>query len=181
MTSPHPLNIVLVGFMGSGKTTIGRLIAQRLGFQFVDSDAVIVERAGMQVAEIFSKHGEAWFRDSESSTLESLHVLQRSVISTGGGAVLREHNRPLLRQLGFVVWLTASEDVIFERISRNKKRPLLQTPNPRQTVHDLLEQRRDIYAEVAQFTVETTHLSHEKAAETVISEARRVFSWQPAA
>lgn len=167
--------------MGSGKTSIGRLVAQRLGFQFVDTDAVIVERAGMPVAEIFESHGEAWFRDEETATLRSLSVLNRAVISTGGGIVGREENHALLRALGFVVWLTASEEVIFERVSRNKKRPLLQTADPRQTVHELLEKRRGLYAAVAQFTLDTTTFSHEKTASVLIVEARRVFSWQPAA
>ena len=163
--------------MGSGKTSIGRRVAQKMGFQFVDTDSVIAERAGMRVTEIFARHGETWFRNFETSTLESMSILQRSVISTGGGVVLREENRNFLRALGFVVWLTASEDVIFERVARNKHRPLLQTPDPRKTVHDLLEQRRELYGNASQFTVETTALSHEKAANAVVAEARRVFSW----
>jgi shikimate kinase len=92
--------------------------------------------------------------------------------------VLRPENRALLQELGFVVWLTASEDVIFERVSRNKKRPLLHTPNPRETVHELLEQRRSLYEGAAHFTVDSTHLGHEAAADAVIAEARRAFSWQ---
>lgn len=171
-------NIVLIGFMGSGKTSIGRIVAQRLGFQFVDTDAVIVERAGMQVAEIFERHGEAWFREQETATLRSLSILNRAVISTGGGIVTREENHALLRELGFVVWLTASEDVIFERVSRNTKRPLLQTPNPRATVHELLEKRRGLYEAVAQFTLDTTTLAHETTASTLIAEARRAFAWE---
>ena len=171
-------NIVLIGFMGSGKTSIGRLVAQRLGFQFIDTDAVIVERAGMQVAEIFERHGEAWFRGQETSTLRSLGILNRAVISTGGGIVLREENHAILRDLGFVVWLTASEDVIFERVSRNKKRPLLETANPRETVHKLLTDRHHLYQAVAQCTLDTTTLAHESTASTLIAEARRVFSWK---
>jgi shikimate kinase len=179
VTNPHH-NIVFIGFMGSGKTSIGRIVAKKLGFQFVDTDAVVVERAGMQVPEIFAGRGEAWFRDQETSTLESMAILNRSVISTGGGIVLREANRALLRGLGFVVWLTASEDVIFDRVSRNKRRPLLQTADPRKTVQELLAGRLEFYRSVSRFTLDTTVLSHEKAAETVIAEARRAFSWQPA-
>jgi len=174
-------NIVLIGFMGSGKTSIGRLVAQRLGFQFVDTDAIVVERVGMQVAEIFAKHGEPWFREQESAALRSLGILQRAVVSTGGGIVLHPRNRELLRELGFVVWLTASEEVIFERVSRNKKRPLLQTADPRTTVHELLERRRPLYEGAAQFTVDSSSLAHEAAAEAVIAEARRAFSWQTVA
>jgi shikimate kinase len=164
--------------MGSGKTSIGRLVSHRLGFQFVDTDAVIVERAGMPVSEIFERHGEVWFREQESATLRSLSILNRAVISTGGGIVTRPENHGLLRDLGFVVWLTASEDVIFERVSRNKKRPLLQTPDPRQTVHTLLTQRQSLYEDVAQCTLDTTVLSHEATASALILEARRAFSWE---
>jgi len=173
-------NIVLIGFMGSGKTSIGRLVAQRLGFQFIDTDAKIVERTGLQIPQIFEKHGEAWFREQETATLRSLSILNRTVISTGGGVVVREENHAVLRELGFVVWLTASEDVIFERVSRNKKRPLLQTPDPRQTVHEMLEARRHLYEAVAQFTLDTTTLAHETTANVLIAEARRAFSWEHA-
>ncbi|HSI10895.1 MAG TPA: shikimate kinase [Chthoniobacter sp.] len=170
-------NIVLIGFMGSGKTSVGRLIAQRLGFQFIDTDALVVERVGMQIPEIFARHGEPWFRDQESAALRSLGILSRVVVSTGGGLILRPENREFLPELGLVVWLTASEEVIFERVSRNKKRPLLQTADPRQTVHDLLEQRRPLYEGAAQFTLDSTLLGHDTAAEWVIEKARQAFSW----
>jgi shikimate kinase len=175
VTNPHQ-NIVFIGFMGSGKTSIGRLVAKKLGFQFVDTDAVVVERAGLQVPEIFARHGEAWFRDQETSALESMAILNRSVISTGGGIVLRAENRSLLQDLGFVVWLTASEEVIFDRVSRNKRRPLLQTADPRQTVQELLAQRQEFYQSASRFTLDTTGLSHEQAADAVIVEAKRAFS-----
>ena len=177
MSSPRH-NIVLIGFMGSGKSSIGRLIAGRLGFQFVDMDAVIVERAGMPITEIFAQHGEPHFRELETASLESMTARDRCVISTGGGVVVRERNRALLRELGFVVWLTASEEAIFERVSRNTRRPLLQTENPRETVTKLLASREAAYAETAQFTLDTTKLSRAVAAEAVIVEARRAFSWQ---
>jgi shikimate kinase len=176
--SCHRTNIVLIGFMGSGKTSIGRLVAHRLGFQFVDTDAIIVERAGMQVAEIFARHGEAWFREQESAALRSLGILNRAVISTGGGVVLHDENRALLRELGFVVWLTANEDVLFERVSRNKKRPLLHTADPRATVHELLTKRRPLYEEAAQFTIDSSELTHESAGDLLIAEARRIFEWE---
>jgi len=174
-------NIVLIGFMGCGKTSVGRLVAQRLGFQFVDTDALIVERAGLPIAEIFSRQGEAAFRNMETAALRSLGILQRSVVSTGGGIVLREENRALLRDLGFVAWLTASEEILFERVSRTKKRPLLHTADPRTTFHELLEQRRPLYEGAAQFTLDSSGLTHEAAADAVIAEARRAFSWQTVA
>ena len=178
MPGPARQNIVLVGFMGSGKSSIGRLVAARLGFQFVDTDRVIVDRAQMEIPELFAERGEEGFRDLETSAIESLAHLNRCVIATGGGAILRNENRTLLRGLGFVVALTASEEVIFERVSRNTRRPLLQTENPRETVARMLAARRPIYEEAAQFTVDTTHLSHAEAAEAIVAEARRAFSWQ---
>ena len=174
-------NIVLIGFMGSGKSTIGRLIAGRLGFQFVDTDALLVQRAGMEIPEIFQREGEERFRDLETAGLESLTHLQRCVIATGGGVVLRERNRELLRELGFVVLLTAREEVIFERVSRNAKRPLLQTPNPRETVAALLAARQPAYAAAAQWTLDNSMLSHAETADAVVSEARRAFAWQSSA
>jgi shikimate kinase len=173
-------NIVLIGFMGSGKSSIGRLIAGRLGFQFVDTDALVVERAGREIADIFKYDGEEYFRDLETAALESLAYRERCVIATGGGVVLRERNRELLRELGLVVLLTASEDVIFERVSRNSKRPLLQTANPRETVSAMLAARQSAYAAAAQWTLDNSTLSHAAAADAVIAEARRAFAWQSA-
>lgn len=164
--------------MGSGKSSVGRLIAGRLGFQFVDTDALIVQRAGMEIAQIFAREGEERFRDLETAALESLAHRERCVIATGGGVVLRERNRELLRELGFVVLLTASEEVIFERVSRNTKRPLLQTENPRATVSAMLAARQPAYAAAAQWTLDNSTLSHASTAEAVIAEARRVFAWQ---
>ena len=181
MPVPARHNIVLVGFMGSGKSSIGRMVATLLGFQFVDTDRIIVERAGMEIPDLFAREGESAFRDLETSALNSLGHLARCVIATGGGAILREQNRALLRDLGFVVGLTVSEEKILERVSRNARRPLLQTANPRETITRMLAERRPFYEEAAQFTLDTSDLSHAQAAEVILGEARRVFMWQGAA
>ncbi len=173
-------NIVLVGFMGTGKSSVGRRVARKLGFEFIDTDRVLAEHAGMEIAEIFARHGEAHFRELETGALESLGQFTRSVIATGGGIVLRARNRELLRGLGFVVGLTASEEVIFERVSRNSKRPLLQNENPRDAVCRLLAERRALYEEAAEFTIDTSLIGHDEVAETIAAEARRAFSWQAA-
>jgi shikimate kinase len=170
-------NIVLVGFMGSGKSSIGRQLAKRLGFQFLDTDQLIVNRAGMEIADIFARDGEAAFRDLETSVLASVAHLQRCVVATGGGAVVRERNRELMREIGFVVGLTASEEVIYERVSRNNKRPLLQTADPRGTILKLLESRKEAYQAAAQFTLDTTNLSHAQAVECILTAARNAFGW----
>ena len=172
-----PINLVLIGFMGSGKSSIGRILATKLGFQFVDTDALVVEAAGMQITDIFAKTGEDGFRHYESQALEFLmkRATQRLVIATGGGIVTRESNLPLLHQLGFVIQLTASEDAIFERVARNKSRPLLQTPNPRETVSQLLAKREPFYSAAADYTLDTTTKSHTQAADAIIAEARRRY------
>jgi shikimate kinase len=176
--TPPRENIVLIGFMGSGKSSIGRLVAAQLRFRFVDTDALIVRRAGREIAEIFQQEGEEHFRDLETAAVESIARSEHCVIATGGGAVLRVQNRRLLRALGWVVLLTASEEVIFQRVSRNAKRPLLQTENPREAVAKLFAARQPVYAAAAQWTLDTSALTHGEAAAAVIAEARRVFAWQ---
>lgn len=173
-------NIVLIGFMGSGKSSIGKLVARWMGFQFMDTDALIARRAGLEIPAIFAQSGEERFRDLETAAIESLGHLTRCVIATGGGAVLREKNRALLRETGFVVCLTASEEAIFERVSRNSKRPLLQTENPRETVARMLAARRAPYRETAHLMLDTTAFTREQAANAVIAAAKRGFSWQGA-
>jgi shikimate kinase len=163
--------------MGTGKSSIGRLLAARLRFKFVDTDQLIVQQAGLEIPQIFAEQGEAHFRQLETAALQSLTQVQQRVIATGGGIVVREENRALLRTLGFVVALAASEEAIFARVSRNKKRPLLQTPNPRETITTLLKTRGPLYAEAAQCTIDTSHLTHAEVAEAIIEEARRAFSW----
>lgn len=173
-----PQNLVLIGFMGSGKSSIGRLAAKTLGFQFVDTDQLIVEKAGKQISDIFAEDGEPAFRALETSVIESLNACRRHVISTGGGAALSAANRALLRALGFVVCMTASEDVLFERVSRNSKRPLLQTENPRATLSSLIAQRADAYQQACHYTLDTTHLSQAEAVESLVDAARHAFEWK---
>ena len=170
-------NVVLVGFMGSGKSSIGRLLATRLRFQFVDTDQIVVQRSGIEIPAIFAQHGETHFRDLESSVLASLAHLERCVIATGGGIVIRERNRELLRGLGFVVALSAREEVILERVSRNARRPLLQTADPSATVREMLAARQPWYDAAATLTVDTSNLGHAEVADVIVAEARRVFGW----
>jgi shikimate kinase len=173
-------NLVLIGFMGTGKTSVGRLIAARLRFQFFDIDTLVAERARLEIPEIFARHGETHFRDLETSALESCGHLTRSVFATGGGIVIRAHNRILLRELGFVVQLTATEEVIFDRVSRNAHRPLLQTADPRATISEMIVARRSLYEEVAQLTIDTSERNHQQTAEEIVAAARAAFGWQGA-
>jgi len=167
LSAPGPGNIVLVGFMGSGKSSVGRLLAGTLHGRFVDTDRLVVNRAGREITDIFASEGEAWFREQESLVLRSLLSGSGLVVATGGGIVIAPGNAAALKRLGFVVWLAASEEVIWERVSRNRKRPLLHTENPRETVRALLEKRNPLYEAVADLKVETSGLTHAEVAERV--------------
>lgn len=147
--------IILVGPMGSGKSTIGRQLANNLKKEFKDSDHEIVARTGASIPLIFEIEGEEGFRRREAAMIDELTQLEDIVLATGGGAVLREENRHHLEQRGVVIYLYASVDQLFERTSRDHNRPLLQTENPRQKLQELMEQRDPLYREVADMVVHT--------------------------
>ena len=168
-------NIVLIGFMGSGKSSVGRRIAARTAYRFADTDQLVIQKTGLQIADLFHEKGEPYFRDEETAALEALRSERGQVIATGGGIVLRPANIQLLRQLGFVVWLLAGEEAIYARVSRNKRRPLVQTADPRGTIRELLEQRRPLYESAAQFTIDTSERSHDEIAEAILVETARRF------
>ncbi|HEU4678314.1 MAG TPA: shikimate kinase, partial [Terrimicrobiaceae bacterium] len=131
-------NLVLIGFMGCGKSSVGRRLSGLTGHRFVDTDELIVQAEGRSIAEIFSQSGEAHFRDLEQRSLENLVGVCGIVLSTGGGLVLRPVNRQTLKKIGIVAWLDASPEVLFERAMRSGRRPLLQTADPRATFDELL-------------------------------------------
>lgn len=141
--------------MGAGKSTIGRLLAQELKLEFVDSDRVIEERAGADIPWIFDVEGEAGFRQREANVIEQLTEQDNQVLATGGGVVMREDNRAHLQGRGTVVYLTTSIEQQLERTSRDKNRPLLQQPNPEEVLTNLMELRHPLYTQVADFSVVT--------------------------
>jgi len=159
--------------MGSGKTSVGRIIAERLGFTPVDTDQSVIDNTGLQITEIFKEHGEGWFRERETAALESLRGRSGLVISTGGGIVLSEKNVALMKELGFVAWLTAAEQVLYERVAHGNKRPLVQTADPRGTIRKLLAEREPLYASAAHYTIDTAGRTHDEVAEAIILKARR--------
>ncbi len=171
----YPHHIVLIGFMGSGKTTVGQKVAEKLAWPLADTDTLIAEQAGLAIPEIFEAEGEAGFRRRESAVLAGLAEAPSSVISTGGGIVTVPENEPLLRTLGFIVWLSASEDDVFERVSRHRHRPLLHTPDPRRTIHELLTARRPLYEKLAHLTIETAGLDPDEIAYGVCESARHFY------
>ena len=147
-------SIFLVGPMGAGKTTIGKLLAKRLGREFIDCDHYIVAQTGADIPWIFAKEGEEGFRDRETRALEELTAMPNIVMATGGGAEGREENRKLLQQ-GFVIYLEASVDTQLIRTKKDKNRPLLQNDNPRATLEALYQKRHPLYQEVATIIVPT--------------------------
>jgi len=140
------VNVFLIGMMGSGKTTVGHLLASQLGYRFCDSDVVIEQVAGKTINEIFAESGEAAFRQIESQVLSELSSYTKLVIATGGGVVIKSINWSYLHH-GLIVWLDAPVEVLIERLKEDTTRPLLKQADLVQTLHQILEQRRGLYAE----------------------------------
>src|SRR3954470_23727129 len=154
-----PGSIFLVGLMGAGKTSVGRLLARRSGKTFYDSDHEIERRTGVKIPVIFEIEGEAGFRLREAAMLRELTVLDNIVLATGGGAVLREDNRQALRRNGTVVYLRASLEDLWQRTRHDRNRPLLRTPDPRAKLEELFAQRDPLYREVAAVVIDTGNQS----------------------
>lgn len=170
-------NIVLIGFMGTGKSSVGRALHQNLGYQLIDTDQSIEKQTGKTIPDIFAKDGESVFRNLETQLLEQLisSKISKHIISTGGGMICKPQNRSMLRQLGFVVWLRCTPQDILERTSKNSNRPLLQCDNPLQAIEELLHERTPFYAETAHLEVNTTGLSLDEVSCGILESARYHF------
>ena len=148
-------NIILVGLMGAGKSTIGRNLARILNKEFYDSDRVIEERTGVDIATIFEIEGEQGFRDREEQVIKELCEQDDIVLATGGGSILREANRINMKKCGHVVYLRTSAELLYSRIRHDKKRPLMQTDSPLDTLKKLLDDREPHYLDVSDSVVMT--------------------------
>lgn len=156
--NPSP-NLILVGPMGAGKTSIGRRLAERFGLEFTDADQALVERTGATITTIFEHVGESGFREREKATLAQLLADEGKLVSTGGGAVLDGDNRRLMRERGFVVYLKVSVEAQLKRLGRDRNRPLLQRGDREQVLRELAAAREPLYAEVADLILDTDGLS----------------------
>lgn len=148
-------SIVLIGAMGSGKSTLGRVLAEKLNYKFLDTDAELVKRTGVSISTIFEIEGEQGFRGRETKLLEDLNGARACVIGTGGGIVLLERNRELLKKLGLVIFLEASEDVLYDRLKNCKDRPLIQAEDRRMVIRGILKERQSLYEDVADIIIKT--------------------------
>lgn len=163
-------NIVLIGFMGTGKSTVGNKLANRLGLKFVDSDDIIEKRADKSIEEIFAQEGEKYFRDLETEVVSDLGQRTGLVIATGGGVVLRKQNIEALSKNGIIILLTATPEEILNRVE-GTDRPLLDVENPLQEIKDLLAQRKEYY-DITEHKIDTSNLKVKQ----VIAKIERIIS-----
>jgi shikimate kinase len=170
-----PRSIVLVGMMGAGKTAVGRRLAAAFGLPFIDADEEIEAAAGCSISDIFALHGEAAFRDGERRVIERLLKQPVSVLATGGGAFMDERIRDIIRASGISIWLKADLETLWQRVRRRSHRPLLNTPNPKETLEALMKTRYPVYAE-ADITVASSEGPLDGTVKRVIEELERFLA-----
>jgi shikimate kinase len=159
--------IILIGFMGTGKTVVGRRLAERLGLNFIDTDGLIEDTLGMSIERIFEQHGEPYFRKIEKEVVASISRDHGLVVATGGGVVLDGENVANLKRMGTIIHLSAGPDVILERTRSQGHRPLLQTEDAKRRIENLLDQRAPLYA-VADLEIDTSELGFEDIVERIL-------------
>ena len=171
--SPYP-NIILIGMMGSGKSTVGKELSKNKDLTFVDTDSSIEDHENCTINDIFRINGEDYFRTKETQMLARFleSGMQGRIISPGGVIILRSQNRELIKKLGFVVWLNATVDTLFDRISYCTTRPLLHTANPKETLRNIVHQREHMYRKTAHLTIDTDNLHVEEIAYGIIESAK---------
>lgn len=171
-------NLVLIGFMGTGKSTISHMLQRELHYPVIDTDKLIEEQQQMTINDIFAQHGESHFRQLEHQLLADLvqSQPQHHIIATGGGLPIREDNQALLQQLGYLVWLDSPVDELYERISKHGHRPLLNQPNPEQAFTQLYQQRAPVYRSIADLHLNTHDLTFSEITYGIIESARFHFA-----
>lgn len=168
------INLILIGFMGAGKTTVGKLLAREKGMTFVDTDEQIAAMEGREIPDIFAEEGEGYFRNLETGLLRRMQEDTRnSVISAGGGMPVREENRHLLRDLGCVIYLSAAKQTILERVRDDGSRPMLEGGNLEEKVERLMRERERIYRQTAHIDVRTDGRNVRQVLQIIEQETRR--------
>jgi len=162
------MNIILIGFMGSGKTVVGHELAQKLGFEYLDTDELIEKQSSTSISQIFSEKGEEHFRELETQVLQDLKSKDKLVISTGGGMVLKPENVKILKGIGSLVLLWANPEKIYSRVKDEPHRPLLKVEDPKAKIEEILKFREPIYKKVADLVVDTSNLSVEQVVEEIL-------------
>jgi len=160
------MNIVLVGFMGTGKTAVARQLARKVGMKYISTDEIIEDKERRSINDIFKRNGEAYFRRIEKETVKKVAQLDKFVIDAGGGVVLDEENIQTLKKNGKIICLTASAEVILERTKRYRHRPLLNVADPKAKVEELLNSRAPFYAK-ADMSLDTTNLEIDQVVEEI--------------
>ncbi len=167
-------NIILIGFMGTGKSTVSECLSRMYAMRIVEMDQVIAEREGMSIPEIFAAYGEEYFRNLETRLLVEAQSERNTVISCGGGAVLRERNVAEMKKNGKVVLLTASPEVVYERVKDSDDRPVLNGRKNVKEIADLMEQRREKYEAAADVVIHTDHKTAPEICEELIRRLKRM-------
>ncbi|TFH88394.1 shikimate kinase AroK [Billgrantia azerbaijanica] len=167
-------NLILVGPMGAGKSTIGRLLAAELSREFLDSDHEIQARCGADIPWIFDVEGEAGFRQREAQMIEEITALEGVVIATGGGAVLREENRRRLRERGTVIYLFTTVEQQLKRVAKDRNRPLLQRPDREAVLHEMFKLRDPLYRATADIVVRTDRRSPRAVVAEIVRRVQRL-------
>ena len=153
-------NIILIGYMGSGKSTVGKKAAKALEYKFLDTDALIEEAEGMAISKLFEEQGEAYFREKETETIRRLLTEPKgNIIATGGGLPMREGNAELLKELGTVIYLKAETDTLLKRLTGDTSRPLLQNGDLREKIETMLAIRGPVYEKTADVVLQTDNMS----------------------
>jgi len=170
------MNIVLTGFMGTGKSAVGKILAQKLKMDYVDIDEVIEKREKKKIFNIFETEGEEYFRQKESQIISTISRWDNYVVSTGGGAILKEENLNALKSNGIVICLWARPEIILKRASKENTRPLLKGENRKEKIKELLEIRQPYY-ERADLKIKTSNLSSEEVAEKILRVLKDEYNY----
>jgi len=169
------MNIVLTGMMGTGKTAVGKMLAQKLNMEYISTDRIIEKEVGMSIPKIFKEKGEPYFRDAETKAVNSAAILDNFVIDTGGGVVQKSENMEELERNGVIICLTASPEAMLRRTSKTDYRPLLNVENPESEIRKLLKKRKQFYRRCSRM-IDTSHKEIEEVVDEIIkflSERKR--------